>query len=235
MALTAIEKVYQADMQHITPSADAQIYGYGGDWILRGLNAELNGSNLIIHPGAAILQGRLYELSGDLSVDVSAIQASAGSVGLLADLTQTNTATANNQYTMVSSSTFESGNLLEGDLQAYIPIYRILGTSVYFNKFLYSNHVTLTNTVGGDLNLWRNGKSVMVQTNLHGAATQANAIIANAPIDFAPSQTIVVPLGGNNGLIFDAGADTDSTFPIRMFNNLAEGAYITSSGMYMTN
>ena len=62
MTLDSSEKVYQADLMHVTPIADAQIYGYGGDWILAGMETEITANGVEIQPGRAIIQD--YHFTG---------------------------------------------------------------------------------------------------------------------------------------------------------------------------
>lgn len=139
MTLDATEKVYQADLMHLTPASDSQIYGYGGSWILGGLELDYQDTSAQLHPGTAILQGRLYELNEIKTIDLTPL-AGNGYIGLLADLTKMNIASGqmvtNNQYTIVAQTSAAFGDLLTGDLQAFIPLYKIAGgtaTQVLFN------------------------------------------------------------------------------------------------------
>lgn len=129
MTLDANEKVYQSDMQHITPVSDAAIYGYDGDWILQGLGITIGDSSVTLHAGKAILQGRLYELTSDKVISTSGLTGTIY-IGLRADLSLTNTETSNNQFTLEATTDAPAGDLLTGDIQAFIGLYSLTGTAV---------------------------------------------------------------------------------------------------------
>lgn len=144
MTLDANEKVYQADQMHITPASDGQIYGYTGSWVINGLGLDYQSSSATLQPGTAILQGRLYELNAAKTISLTGLTQPIY-IGLSADLTQVNTGgglVVNNQYTMLAQSTKAFGDLTEGDLQAFIPIYMIAGGIV--SQIVFNHDEVLT-------------------------------------------------------------------------------------------
>lgn len=128
MTLGNTERVYQADQMNISPSIDAQIYGYRGDWVIGGLEVKnLTSTSVTLTAGRAMIQGRLIELKADTTYNFT----SSGTVflGVKGDLTQQNTINSdgsvqNNQYTFgVFTETY--GNLLNGDVEAVIGLHRL--------------------------------------------------------------------------------------------------------------
>ena len=127
MTLDSSEKVYQADLMHITPMADAMIYGYGGDWILAGMGTEITATGVKIQPGRAIIQGHLYTLDSTKTIPLQA--GVSGYIGWSIDLTQDNTATGsdvtNNQYTFGFFKDAPAGDTLNGDIQATVAFAKV--------------------------------------------------------------------------------------------------------------
>ena len=147
MTLDSSEKVYQADLMHITPMADAQIYGYGGDWILAGLDYGVTASGIEIQPGRAVIQGHLYTLASMKKIPLQA--GVSGYIGWSIDLTQDNSAVGadvtNNQYTFGFFTEPPAGDTLNGDTQAKVAFVKVtaVGSSwnVTTNIYLYSRTV----------------------------------------------------------------------------------------------
>ena len=206
MTLDANEKVYQADLQKITPNADAMIYGTIGTWILRGMPITLSTGAVTIGAGAALLQGRLYELSGDKTIDTSALP-TPYYVGLSADLSKTNTDAANNQYTFVAQATNTGGNLRQGDIQAFIPIWQITDTGITQLIFDYEYDAGLgassfaagwENAENGS-HIRRVGRVTVLTLSMRKTSTTAPAIFLTLPEQVRPSWNIF-SMGAVNGV-----------------------------------
>ena len=135
MTLDNTEKVYQADLMHITPMADAQIYGYDGDWILAGMETEITAKGVEIQPGRAIIQGHLYTLDSTKSIALNA--GVSGYIGWSIDLTQDNSAVGtdvtNNQYTFGFFTEPPAGDTLNGDTQATVAFAKVTAAGSSWN------------------------------------------------------------------------------------------------------
>ena len=135
MALDSSEKVYQADLMHITPMADAQIYGYGGDWILAGMESEITATGVEIQPGRAIIQGHLYTLDSTKTIPLQS--GVSGYIGWSIDLTQDNSAVGadvtNNQYTFGFFTEPPAGDTLTGDTQATVAFAKVTASGSSWN------------------------------------------------------------------------------------------------------
>ena len=135
MTLDSSEKVYQADLMHVTPMADALIYGYEGDWILAGLDCEITASGIEIQPGRAIIQGHLYTLDSTKIIPLTT--GKSGFVGWSIDLTKDNSATGadvtNNQYTFGFFTEPPAGDTLNGDTQATVAFAKVTASGSSWN------------------------------------------------------------------------------------------------------
>ena len=141
MSLDSSEKVYQADLMHVTPMADALIYGYEGDWILAGMEAEITATGVEIQPGRAIIQGHLYTLDSTKTIPLQA--GVSGYIGWSIDLTADNSAVGtyvtNNQYTFGFFTNAPAGDTLNGDTVASVAMCSITASGSSWN-------------IGGDFN-----------------------------------------------------------------------------------
>lgn len=86
------------DLMRVTPDKDALLYhalAQGNDKIITGYKNELavraTGLNVYVNTGAAIVQGRLIEVTSEERITVTANK--KGFICLMVDLTQSNTAT----------------------------------------------------------------------------------------------------------------------------------------------
>jgi len=140
---------------HITPMADAQIYGYGGDWILAGMETEITANGVEIQPGRAIIQGHLYTLD---STKIIPLQAGvSGYIGWSIDLTQDNSAVGadvtNNQYTFGFFTEPPAGDTLNGDTQATVAFAKVTAAgsswNVTTNIYQYSRTVVYNTPPSG--------------------------------------------------------------------------------------
>ena len=143
MTLGTNERVYQSDMMNISPTVDATIYGYQGNWILGGLKIlSVSATSIRLSAGKALLQGRLFELKADTTYTISG----TGTLylGLHGDLTKQNSSSGdggvtNNQFDVgVYSSVY--GNLNQGDVETVIGLYQISinGASVSTKQLVWS-------------------------------------------------------------------------------------------------
>lgn len=231
MALDTNEKVYQSDMQHITPVADAAIYGTFGDWILRGLDMTVGASSVTLQAGQALLQGRLYELTSDKVISTAGLT-QPYYVGLQADLSQTNTATSNEQYTMVASQTGANGDLRAGDIQAFIPIYSVTSAGVTKTVVQYTSTYRFESAFGGNGTVKRVGKFVSFRCNFHStSAIPANSIFARVPIEYAPFEDLLVIINEYYINFYKQGGQLVLASPNKQ---IQAGAYLTSSGAWLT-
>lgn len=204
MTLDANEKVYQADLQKITPNADAMIYGTIGNWILRGMPITLATGSVTIGAGSALLQGRLYELSSDKTIDTSALP-TPYFVGLSADLSKTNTDAANNQYTFVAQATNTGGNLRQGDIQAFIPIWKITDAGITQLIFDYEYDAAIStamlasgwSAVESSCHMRRIGRTCVLTLSMHKDAANAANIFLTLPESMRPSWNIF-SIGASN-------------------------------------
>ena len=127
MTLVSGEKVYQSDLMRITPNSDAQIYGYQGNYILKGLDITSTSNGAAISPGRAIIQGRLFVLETSVNLSFS----SAGYIGLMFDLSQDNSVdvdgnVTNHQFTFgFGTAGYFGGNMLDGDILGGVPMWTI--------------------------------------------------------------------------------------------------------------
>lgn len=127
MALQNTVSIYQADLMHITPQADASIYGYGGDWVLYGADITTDTNSVTIGPGKMLIAGRLVEISQPTELPRTQVAgATSFHLSLEVDLTKTNSDSSgvvtNNQFQFVLTTTDPYGNLLAGDAQALITV-----------------------------------------------------------------------------------------------------------------
>lgn len=128
MTLNTNEIVYTADYMNISPANDAQIYGYGGSYILGGLELRaVTTTSLVLTAGKAIVQGRLFELKANTEYTIT--PSIDQYIGLEIDLTKENIDDGmgnitNNQFT-VKSDTNVYGDTLAGDVSAFVPFYKI--------------------------------------------------------------------------------------------------------------
>ena len=206
MTLDANEKVYQADLQKITPNADAMIYGTIGNWILRGMPITLATGSVTIGSGAALLQGRLYELSSDKMIDTSALP-TPYFVGLSADLSKTNTNEANNQYTFVAQATNTGGDLRQGDIQAFIPIWQITDAGITQLIFDYEHDAAIStamlasgwSAVESACHMRRIGRTCVLTLSMHKDTASAPNIFLTLPESMRPSRNIF-SIGAVNGV-----------------------------------
>ena len=100
---------YQFDKMRISPSKDGLLYwglqNGGQDHIIYGYKSnfecqiDATGSTVTVHPGAAIVGGRLIELQSDQTLSVPSGQGSQGYVYIKVDLTKTNTTSGNTNST----------------------------------------------------------------------------------------------------------------------------------------
>ena len=194
MTLDANEKVYQSDLQKITPNADAMIYGTIGNWILRGMPITLATGSVTIGAGSALLQGRLYELSSDKTIDTSALPAPYF-VGLSADLSKTNTEGANNQYTFVAQATNTGGDLRQGDIQAFIPIWKITDAGITQLIFDYEYDAIPLLASGWSSNesgchIRRVGRTCILTLSMRKDSSSAPNIFLTIPESMRPSWNV---------------------------------------------
>lgn len=198
MSLDSTEKVYQSDLMHITPKADADIYGLKGDWVLRGLELDIGTGQVALHPGAALLQGRLYELSQLKTISTAGLTGNYW-VGLNADLTQVNSSNGtfnNNQFTLTTNTTGAFGNLRDGDIQAFIPLWRVSGgvpsrvTLPYEDDTLLNDHFIngwSDTGEGGASHIRRVGRTVVMTLSIRKNTDLANRTFINIDPVFRPS------------------------------------------------
>ena len=92
---------YQFDKMRISPSKDSLLYwglqNGGQDHIIYGYKSnfecqiDATGSTVTVHPGAAIVGGRLIELQSDQALSVPSGTGTQAFVYIRVDLTKTNT------------------------------------------------------------------------------------------------------------------------------------------------
>lgn len=196
MSLDSTEKVYQSDLMHITPKADADIYGLKGDWVLRGLELDIGTGQVALHPGAALLQGRLYELSQLKTISTTGITGNYW-VGLNADLTQVNSSNGtfnNNQFTLTTNTTGAFGNLRDGDIQAFIPLWRVSGGVPSRVTLLYEEDIPLKSQfingwsgIGEDSHIRRVGRTVVMTIAIRKSTDPTNPTFIKLDPVFRPS------------------------------------------------
>lgn len=199
MSLDSTEKVYQSDLMHITPKADADIYGLKGDWVLRGLELDIGTGQVALHPGAALLQGRLYELSQLKTISTAGLTGNYW-VGLNADLTQVNSSNGtftNNQFTLTTNTTGAFGNLREGDIQAFIPLWRVSGgvpsrvTLPYEEDMpLNSQFINGWSATGDDSHIRRVGRMVVMTISIRKSTDPTSVTFIKLDPGFRPSWRI---------------------------------------------
>lgn len=203
MSLANGQKVYQSDLMHITPEADAAIYALSGDYILRGLDISASDETYTLSPGRALLQGRLFELTQEAQITVTG----SGYIGVSADLTQTNVdngdgTIVNNQYTLTSSDTI-AGDLNDGDLQAFIPLYNVSSGTVTQLVWPHDMDATLSFSSGWkshnpNIQLSKRGKIVTLVLGAARDGSSSNTTITNVPAWATPRTNIVMTCASNN-------------------------------------
>lgn len=244
MTLQANAKVYTSDQMHLTPASDSQIYSLNGDWVMRGLELDVNGSELTLNPGTALVQGRLLEIGQAVTI-TNPITAGQWYFGLAVDLTQTNTVggdgeVTNNQFTLVAQSTGATGNLLTGDTSAFIPLWSGSGTTKNREVYLYQDSQTfqapwpsgsiLQNTSDGYIKLSRTGNNIKVYISVQSALPKwdgSNVMLLPAGAikrDLLPdSHTYLSPIRTNYGLITGVGFyayNVDNAGGIAIYNGI---------------
>ena len=100
---------YQFDKMRISPSKDALMYwglqNGGQDHIIYGYKSnflceiDATGTTVTVHPGAAIVGGRLIELQSDQTLSVPSGTGTEASVYIQVDLTKTNTSSGSTNST----------------------------------------------------------------------------------------------------------------------------------------
>lgn len=209
MTLDSSEKVYQADLMHVTPMADAQIYGYGGDWILAGMETEITATGVEIQPGRAVIQGHLYTLNSTKSITLQA--GVSGYIGWSIDLTQDNSAVGadvtNNQYTFGFFTEPPAGDTLNGDTQATVAFAKVTASgsswNVTTNIYQYSRRVeyntppsgSQVNNEGFYILCERVGKYIHYHISIAGGlpafdGTPINILPAGLNPDLIPNHTV---------------------------------------------
>lgn len=204
MTLDSSEKVYQADLMHITPMADAQIYGYGGDWILAGLDYEITASGIEIQPGRAIIQGHLYTLNSTKIIPLTAGE--SGFVGWSIDLTKDNSATGtdvtNNQYTFSFFTGTPGGDTLDGDTEATVAFAKVTASgsswNVSPNIYHYSRRVTYNTPPSGSQ---VNDKGFRVSCERVGKYIHYHISITGGLPTFKGENITILPAGLNPDMI----------------------------------
>lgn len=216
MALQSNEVVYTADLMNISPSNDAQIYGMSGNWILNGLSVvSSNATSITLSAGRAIIQGRLFELKANTEY---AVNSRAGFIGLDIDLTQSNSEAngivTNNQFT-VGFSASEFGDTLQGDVNAFVGLYKIDGNGGYTQHtfYYYRDQIGLQDYGNGYFKNYspdqlpraiREGRTVHVYgavENKYTVNPQTTNIFRILPVDMRPKQQLhILQQGSTNGI-----------------------------------
>lgn len=236
MTLQSTEVVYTADLMNISPANDAQIYGMSGNWILNGLSVvSSNSTSITLSAGRAIIQGRLFELKANTEYQLNS---QAGFIGLEIDLTQTNSEDAlgvveNNQFT-VGFGTKEFGDTLQGDVNAFVGLYKVDGKGEYtqhtFNY--YRKQVGLTDRGGGYFQDYgsnvvptaiRQGRTVTIYGSVKNKHTfgrvnssgkPETGVFRMLPPDMRPAVQINTLEQGSGNAVFLLGIDTNGEMSI---------------------
>lgn len=235
MALQNTISIYQADLMHITPEADASIYGYGGDWVLYGADITTDTNSVTIGAGKMLIAGRLVEVAQPTELPRTQVAgATSFHLSLEVDLTQTNSDSAgvvtNNQFQFLLTTEDPYGDLLAGDTQALITVANINTTAGTVTPVIlpYSEDVSVLcdgGAIRGTANMTfrRRGVWVYASFNLQGsgsggvaASTSHTGTLVNGtiPPSVRPVVTVYTTfnVGGvwftNKGSITSSGSAT---------------------------
>ena len=200
MTLDSSEKVYQADLMHITPMADAQIYGYEGDWILAGMGTEITATGVEIKPGRAIIQGHLYTLNSTKTIPLQL--GVSGYIGWSIDLTKDNSVVGadvtNNQYTFGFFTEPPAGDTLNGNTQAMVAFAKVTAAgsswNVTTNIYQYSRTVVYNTPPSGSE---VNNKGFYIRLERVGKLIHCHISIAGGLPTFDVAPITILPGGLN--------------------------------------
>lgn len=210
MTLLSGEKVYQSDLMRLTPNSDAQIYGYQGNYILKGLDITSTSNGAVISPGRAIIQGRLFVLETSVSLSFS----SAGYIGLMFDLSQDNSVdvdgnVTNNQFTFgFGTAGYFGGNMLDGDILGGVPMWTInnqgaiSAQNVYPYKIPQEQNFTFSYPFDEHFQTYtymsRIGNTIDFQLDAKRTASGSEVEIGTVPVWAAPKQPVAFAAFSND-------------------------------------